>query len=142
MKERIEARAAMPNSSCAIAGRMLRSSPTMPPTNALTRTRSENCLQFSRNPRRTSVAVTALGWVGAAVLTQDLLHFGGFWRHLRERVHELLHRGTEQRIPALLERNGTRGFAAQACPAARAREVPGKDFEIAGEVQELRVQAG
>ena len=33
---------------------MLRSMPTMAPTNALTTTSNENCATFSRSPRRTA----------------------------------------------------------------------------------------
>src|SRR6516165_968232 len=43
---------AMWNSSAPISGTTVRSSPTMPPTKALTSTSSENCRQFSRSPRR------------------------------------------------------------------------------------------
>jgi hypothetical protein len=42
MKERIAARAAMWNSCSAMAGRILRSRPTIAPTKALTRTSKEN----------------------------------------------------------------------------------------------------
>jgi hypothetical protein len=38
------------NSSKPISGTIVRSSPTMPPANALTRPSSENCRQFSRRP--------------------------------------------------------------------------------------------
>ncbi len=38
------------NVSLPISGTSVRSSPTMPPTNALISTRSANCCQFSRSP--------------------------------------------------------------------------------------------
>src|SRR5258708_36107521 len=44
---------AIRNSSDATSGTTVRSSPTMPPTKALTRTSSENCRQFSARPSRT-----------------------------------------------------------------------------------------
>src|SRR3972149_2088333 len=53
MNDRIAARAARWNSSSAIAGKMLRSSPTMAPTKAFTTTSSENCARLARSPRRT-----------------------------------------------------------------------------------------
>jgi hypothetical protein len=52
MKDRIAAFAASWNSCSAMAGRMLRSSPTMAPTKALTSTSSANWPRFSRRPRR------------------------------------------------------------------------------------------
>ena len=50
--------AATPNSSSASTGSTLRSSPTIAPTNALTRTSSENWPRFSRIPRRGRGALT------------------------------------------------------------------------------------
>jgi hypothetical protein len=50
MKERMAPRATSPNSSSAMRGRIVRSRPTIAPTKALTRTRSQNCFQFSRSP--------------------------------------------------------------------------------------------
>src|ERR1019366_1871076 len=50
MKETTIVVEAILNSSEPIRGTTVRSSPTMPPTNALMRTSSENCRQFSRKP--------------------------------------------------------------------------------------------
>ena len=62
MNDSMAVRAASWNSCSAIAGRMLRSRPTMAPTNALTTTSSANCPTFSRRPSRTA------GLAGCAVL--------------------------------------------------------------------------
>src|SRR6266849_1460780 len=51
MKERMAAFDARPNSRSASNGSTARSSPTIPPTNALTTTSSENWRQFRLNPR-------------------------------------------------------------------------------------------
>ncbi len=50
IKERIAARDAIPNSVSAMSGSTARSSPTIAPTKAFTRTSSENCRQFSLSP--------------------------------------------------------------------------------------------
>ena len=60
--EREDRRAGGEMESCsAIAGRMLRSMPTMAPTNALTTTSSENCAAFSRKPSRMTAGRSAPG---------------------------------------------------------------------------------
>src|SRR4030067_978472 len=51
MNERMTLLETRPNSRSAIRGRMARSRPTIPPTKAVTRTRSENWARFSRRPR-------------------------------------------------------------------------------------------
>jgi hypothetical protein len=56
------------NSWAPINGTTVLSSPTMPPTKALIRTRSENCRQFSRKPSRTSEAVAPEDLVGKVIL--------------------------------------------------------------------------
>ena len=45
-------RDAMPKSVSAMSGRIVRSSPTMAPTKALTRTSSPNCCQLALSPSR------------------------------------------------------------------------------------------
>src|SRR5688500_2300427 len=54
MKESRAVLAARWKSCSAMAGKMLRSRPTMAPTNALTSTSSENCAAFARSPSLTS----------------------------------------------------------------------------------------
>src|SRR5438094_5505690 len=71
MKESTAARAARWKSCSAIAGKMLRSMPTIAPTKALTTTRRENCARFARSPRRI-VALVVLVEVTAAAS-----HHGG-----------------------------------------------------------------
>src|SRR5260221_2842916 len=46
------------NSAEPISGITVRSSPTMPPTKALTRTSSENCRKFSARPSRTAAVAS------------------------------------------------------------------------------------
>ena len=53
MNEKTTTSEPIPNSSVPMSGTTVRSRPTMPPTKALTRTRSENCARFSRRPSRT-----------------------------------------------------------------------------------------
>src|SRR5262249_34805914 len=62
MKETTNVVEAILNSSEPISGTTVRSRPTMPPTKALIRTRSENCGQLARRPRMT------LGALAAAVI--------------------------------------------------------------------------
>src|SRR3989440_9026916 len=57
MKERTAVVEDRPKTRCPSSGTMLRSSPTMPPTKALTMTRSVNGCQFARRPKRTAGAV-------------------------------------------------------------------------------------
>src|SRR5688572_22939458 len=56
MNESAALRDASPNSCSASSGSTVRSSPTIAPTNALTRTSSQNCRQFSRRPSAGAVA--------------------------------------------------------------------------------------
>src|SRR5262245_47833152 len=51
----------MPNSDFASRGTTERSSPTMPPTKALTSTSKLNCCQFSRSPSRIGAGASGLG---------------------------------------------------------------------------------
>ncbi len=53
MKENTTTSEPMPNSPVPMSGTTVRSRPTIPPTKALTKTKSENCCQFSRRPSRT-----------------------------------------------------------------------------------------
>jgi hypothetical protein len=52
MNEKTTISEPIPNSLVPISGTTVRSRPTMPPTKALMRTRSENCGRFSRSPSR------------------------------------------------------------------------------------------
>lgn len=54
MNVSVAVRAVRPNTSSARSGRIVRSWPIIPPTSALTATRSENCARFSRRPSRTN----------------------------------------------------------------------------------------
>ena len=64
-------RDAMPKVVSAISGRIVRSSPTIPPTKALTRTSSPNCCQLALSPSRmeddSSEFVVAISGDGTAV---------------------------------------------------------------------------
>ena len=66
MKDKIAVLPARPKLSSAIAGKMLRSMPTIAPTKALTRTSRENCAQFSRMP-----SFVVLMLVGATSAEKD-----------------------------------------------------------------------
>jgi hypothetical protein len=56
---------------------------------------------------------------------EDLLHRRGLGRDVGERVDEGVARLRQQRVPALLERDGARRLAAHPRAAGRAREVAG-----------------
>jgi hypothetical protein len=60
MKERIALLEAMPNSRSAMRGSTVRSNPTMPPTNALTTTSSENCPRFCVRPKTIELCFSTL----------------------------------------------------------------------------------
>ena len=82
MKESAIVREARPNSCSASSGTTVRSSPTMPPTKALIRTRRLNCCQFSRSPSRIAGAAalgdgTAIG-AGLEIGRVALRHLAGF----------------------------------------------------------------
>src|SRR5579859_873639 len=133
------------NSSAPIKGTTVRSSPTMPPTNALMRTRSENCCQFSRRPSET---------VGAAACREasELLMSRGFGqcagirgpdadglgrRRRNLRGHEadelVLALDAQRLVVALLEADRRRRFPAQPPSADRARERAGEHVDVVGQ---------
>src|SRR5262245_38617124 len=70
MNDRIAARATRWNSCSARAGRMLRSSPTIAPTNALTSTSNENWRQLLASPSLGVIAVESR-LVGVSALRVD-----------------------------------------------------------------------
>src|SRR6185436_14878132 len=124
-----------------MAGRMLRSRPTIAPTKALTTTSSENWPRFSDRLRR-MVTVCASSAGEAKIRPYHGVHVrGSRWNAARQLIDEgrAIHR--ENRVPALLETQRRRWLAREAHAAGAAGLVPGKDFEIIGQHEEFRVQA-
>src|SRR5579863_4294864 len=125
---------AIRNSSEPISGTTVRSSPTIPPTNALTSTSRENCCQFSRRPSAMLVNRGARQEVKTAPpiqLRKRPTGIGGSqfarmrwrWGDIREhRRDERLFLGDAKRnVVPLLETDGRYGLTAQFAPADRAR---------------------
>ena len=96
MNEKTTTSEPIPNSSVPMSGTTVRSRPTMPPTKALIRTRSENCARFSRRPSRKAS-------VGASLSRLQRVHV-----HASDTVaRDTLFRGAAKGIEILSNANGS-----------------------------------
>src|SRR5438309_4326854 len=130
MKDRIAAFDARPKSRSASSGNTARSSPTIPPTNALTTTSSENWRQLRFNPsaRLASASVVSTGKVGGA-------NPGGIWRRGRDVPQ---HRGdkfvavveTKRAVEPAFEANRGRRLAAQRTATDGSRKRAGPHLHV------------
>src|SRR4026209_2286418 len=114
MNESTAVLAASWKSCSAIGGRIVRSMPTIAPTNAFTTTRSVNCARFARMPRRTAtglmVKLSAKTWssrclpFGSSLVERENgLHLRKLRGNVAEGGNEVVLRIREQRIVALFE---------------------------------------
>src|SRR5712691_4343232 len=128
-----------------MAGRMLRSMPTIAPTNALTRTSSENCARFSRRPRRMVARASGLPAVvtrkrrlpTAEVEAQHAFHLHGLRRDVGELVDKRLARERKHGVPPLLEGDRAGGLATHPGAAGGPREMRRVDLDVVREGQQL-----
>ena len=126
-----------PNSCSPRSGSTVRSSPTIAPTKALRRTRSENCGRFSRRPSRTSLTLGRDCGVGSPrrppAAVADLPA-----RSARTRPWM---RTAKRRVEAALEADRGAGLAAQPLAAGGAAEVGREDLDVVRKLEELAVEA-
>src|SRR5512134_1550852 len=137
---------ARPNSASASSGTTVRSMPTIAPTKALMRTRSENCRQLAARPSRMSAdgAAISAGLEGGHVPFGERAGFVVFYDAVvigrrgrdpgQERRDEIFDVGLEQRriLSHRRERRGDR----TAVERRGAVRVPGQDQCLGGEHQE------
>ena len=121
---------------------MLRSSPTIAPTKALTSTSSENWRQFVAQPEPAGLARSRLIRRTPRLNARMASESAGFGETVgQRRPRTPLGPGTEHRIPAPLEADRARRFAAEPRTAGRAGEVRRVDLDLVRQGQQLLVEA-
>src|SRR5437867_3572721 len=136
MKESTALRATIANSRSAMIGSTARSRPTMPPTNALMATSSQNCRQFCLRPRTGSRSARLGGEIDCAYMGGIRRRRGNVAEHRRDERVALLR--AERAIESPLETNRRRWLTAQAAAADRSGNRPGPHLDVIGEQAERR----